>query len=54
MLRLYDMRANVPLYKEEVHQGKILSSTWYHSEEETAIITGGSDCCLKATRVQHI
>ncbi len=48
-LNLWDIRSSVPLGSNETHQGKALSLSWL---DETQVVTGGSDCCLKSTKLE--
>lgn len=53
VVSLWDIRSSVPLARSEVHAGKALC---LHCVEEgeggkASVLSGGSDCCLKATAV---
>ncbi len=58
---LWDIRSNaVPLGVSEVHGGKALCVDWAHvpsaddsSVMEYKVVSGGSDCCVKATAVHQ-
>jgi hypothetical protein len=58
---LWDIRSNaVPLGVSEVHGGKALCVDWAsvpsaddNSALEYKVVSGGSDCCVKATAVHQ-
>eukprot|EP01034_Spumella_vulgaris_P038911 gene38911-48049_t len=51
---LWDIRSSaVPLGCNEVHGGKALCVDWVGSEGAYKVVSGGSDCCLKATDVHQ-
>ena len=45
-VRIWDIRAEIPISTTELHTGKALCGKWL-SNEENKIITGGSDCCVR-------
>jgi len=44
-LRVWDLRSNVPLITNEVHNGKALCLLWH----DNVIVSGGSDCTVQYT-----
>eukprot|EP01038_Epipyxis_sp_PR26KG_P006108 gene6108-8421_t len=48
---LWDNRAIIPLSESEVHNGKALCLDWINNDNETAVVSGGSDCCIKSTHI---
>lgn len=48
----WDTRSSVPLGKNETHDGKSLCLAWFNNgTDDERIISGGSDCCIKSTKV---
>ena len=54
VVNVWDIRTSVAVGSIEAHDGKGLALEWHvqpEDENSVTVISGGSDCCLKSTKL---